>query len=115
VEATNSLVAAYDYCMAAIQRNVHCVLMNAEVDVALGYLLRAAAAKQNVIVTRDAGAQHGVLARMMQEIGMWDFDIVQAGTMKGLLDRHQTLEGIEPIAKQLKLPNVQCLAYTDGS
>jgi len=49
------------------------------VDVALGYLLRVAAAKQNVIVTRDAGAQHGVLARMMEEIGMWDFDIVQAG------------------------------------
>ncbi len=115
VEATNSIVAAYDYCMAAIQRNAHCVLMNAEVDVILGYLLRAAAAKQNVIVTSDAGDQHGVLARMMEEIEMWGFDIVQAGNMKGFLDRHQTLEGIEPIAKQLKLSNVQCLAYTDGS
>jgi predicted homoserine dehydrogenase-like protein len=115
VEATNSLVAAYDYCMAAIQRNAHCVLMNAEVDLVLGYLLRAAAAKQGVIVTSDAGDQHGVLARMMEEIEMWDFDIVQAGNMKGFLDRYQTLEGIEPIAKQLKLSNVQCLAYTDGS
>lgn len=115
VEATTSIVAAHDYCMAAIQRNAHCVLMNAEVDIVLGYLLRAAAAKQNVIVTSDAGDQHGVLARMMEEIGMWDFDIVQAGNMKGFLDRHQTLEGIEPIAKQLKLSNEQCLAYTDGS
>jgi predicted homoserine dehydrogenase-like protein len=115
VEATNSVVAAYDYCMAAIQRNAHCVLMNAEVDLFLGYLLRAAAAKQNVIVTSDAGDQHGVLARMMEEIRMWGFDIVQAGNMKGFLDRHQTLEGIEPIAKQLHLSNVQCLAYTDGS
>jgi predicted homoserine dehydrogenase-like protein len=40
---------------------------------------------------------------------------VQAGNMKGFLDRHQTLEGIAPIAKQLKLSTVQCLAYTDGS
>ena len=115
VEATTSIVAAHDYCMAAIERNAHCVLMNAEVDLVLGYLLRAAAAKQNVIVTSDAGDQHGVLARMIEEIGMWDFDIVQAGNMKGFLDRHQTLEGIEPIAKQLKLSNGQCLAYTDGS
>ena len=30
--------------------------------------------------------------------------------MKGFLDRHQNLEGIAPIAKQLKLSTVQCLA-----
>ena len=33
--------------------------MNAEVDLVLGYLLRAAAAEQNVIITSDAGDQHG--------------------------------------------------------
>jgi len=115
VEATNSIVAAYDYCMAAIQRNAHCVLMNAEVDLFLGHLLRDAAKKKNVIVTSDAGDQHGVLARMIEEIQMWDFEIVQAGNMKGFLNRHQTLQGIEPIAKKLKLSTEQCLAYTDGS
>ncbi|MEI6533772.1 MAG: homoserine dehydrogenase [Verrucomicrobiaceae bacterium] len=115
VEATNSIVAAFDYCMAAIQRNAHCVLMNAEVDAILGYLLRAEAAKHNVIVTSDGGDQHGVLARMMEEVEMWGFDIVQAGNMKGFLDRHQNLEGIAPIAKNLGLSTVQCLAYTDGS
>ena len=115
VEATNSIVAAYDYCMAAIKRNAHCVLMNAEVDLGLGHLLRDAATKQNVVVTSDAGDQHGVLARMIEEIQMWDFDVVQAGNMKGFLNRYQTLQGIQPIARQLKLSNEQCLAYTDGS
>ena len=115
VEATNSIIAAYDYCLAAIQRKAHCVLMNAEVDAILGYLLRAEATKQGVIVTSDAGDQHGVLARMMEEIEMWGFDIVQAGNMKGFLKRDQNLEGIAPIAKQLGLSTVQCLAYTDGS
>ncbi len=115
VEATNSIIAAYDYCAAAIARKAHCVLMNAEVDAILGYLLRDAAAKQGVIVTSDSGDQHGVLARMMEEIEMWGFDIMQAGNMKGFLQRDQTLEGIAPIAKQLKLSTVQCLAYTDGS
>ncbi len=115
VEATNSIVAAYDYCLAAIERKAHCVLMNAEVDAILGYLLRAAAVRQGVIVTSDAGDQHGVLARMMEEIELWGFDIVQAGNMKGFLDRHRDLEGTVEIAKQLRLSTVQCLAYTDGS
>jgi len=115
VEATNSVVAAYDYCSAAIERKAHCVLMNAEVDAILGYLLRDQASKQGVFVTSDAGDQHGVLSRMMEEIEMWGFEIVQAGNMKGFLDRHQSLEGIAPIAKKLNLSTVQCLAYTDGS
>jgi predicted homoserine dehydrogenase-like protein len=115
VEATNSVVAAYDYCHAAIQRKAHCVLMNAEVDLILGFLLRVEAAKAGVIVTSDAGDQHGVLARMMEEIEMWGFEIVQAGNMKGFLDRHRTLADTSDIAAKLGLSPVQCLAYTDGS
>ncbi len=115
VEATNSIVDAYDYCMAAIARKAHCVLMNAEVDLALGFLLRAAAEKNGVVVTSDAGDQHGVLSRLIEEIQMWGFGIVQAGNMKGFLDRHRTLSGSNEIAKSLRLSPTQCLAYTDGS
>lgn len=115
VEATNSIVAAYDYSMAAIGRQAHVVLMNAEVDLILGHLLQAEAKKQGVVVTSDAGDQHGVLARMMEEVEMWGFEIVQAGNMKGFLDRHRTLAGTVEVARQLGLSTVQCLAYTDGS
>ena len=101
IEATNSVVAAHDYCMAAIERKVHCVLMNAEVDLMLGHLLRDAAARHGVVVTSDAGDQHGVLARMMEEIEMWGFEIVQAGNMKGFLDRYRTMEGSVEIARSL--------------
>lgn len=115
VEATNSIIAAYDYCIAAIRRKAHCVLMNAEVDAILGFLLQAEAKKHGVIVTSDGGDQHGVLARMMNEIEMWGFDIVQAGNMKGFLDRHRDMEGTVEIARKLNLSVQQCLAYTDGS
>lgn len=100
VEATNSIIAAYDYCIAAIQRKSHVVMMNAEVDLILGHLLQAEAQKHGVVVTSDAGDQHGVLARMMEEIEMWGFDIVQAGNMKGFLDRHRDIEGTVEIAKK---------------
>jgi predicted homoserine dehydrogenase-like protein len=115
VEATNSIIGAYDYCVAAIDRKAHVVLMNAEVDLILGHLLQDAAKKAGVIVTSDGGDQHGVLARMMEEIEMWGFDIVQAGNMKGFLERHRDMAGTVEIAKKLSLSTIQCLAYTDGS
>lgn len=115
VEATNSIIAAYDYCDAAIERKAHCVLMNAEVDLILGHLLQASAKKAGVIVTSDAGDQHGVLSRMMEEVEMWGFKIMQAGNMKGFMHRHRDIEGTIEIAKKLNLSTIQCLAYTDGS
>lgn len=115
IEATNSIVAAYDYCVAAIERRAHCVLMNAEVDLIPGHLLQSAAMDHGVVVTSDSGDQHGVLARIMEEVEMWGFDIVQAGKMKGFLDRYRAAAGTIEIARSLNLSTVQCLAYTDGS
>ena len=115
VEATNSILAAFDYCAAAIERHAHCVLMNAEVDLILGHLLRGMARKEGVVVTSDAGDQHGVLATLLEEIDTWGLEIVQVGNMKGFLERHRNLAGSVAIARQLKLSTEQCLAYTDGS
>ena len=41
VEASNTIGPAARYCFAAIRRGLHVVLMNAEVDLALGPLLQA--------------------------------------------------------------------------
>lgn len=115
VEATNAIAEAAEYCLAAIEGGAHVILMNAEVDLVYGPLLNAEAAKKNVIVTSDAGDQHGVLMVMIDEIEMWGFDIVQAGNIKGFLDRYATPESIKPEAEKRNLSAVQCCAYTDGS
>lgn len=115
VEATNTISAAARYCLKAIHRKAHVVLMNAEVDLLLGPYLQHEAKKHNVVVTSDAGDQHGVLMRMIEEIQMWGFDIVQAGNIKGFLDRYATAEAKKEIAKKLNLNLIQCIAYTDGT
>ena len=115
VECTNSIAAAARFCLTAISRSAHVVLMNAEVDLALGQLLASEAAKSGVIVTSDAGDQHGVLARMVEEIQMWGFEIVQAGNIKGFLDRYQTADGLAEEAAVRNLSPIQCCAYTDGT
>ncbi len=114
-EATNAIAGACEYCLAAIEGGMHVVLMNAEVDIVYGKLLQHEAAKHNVIVTSDAGDQHGVLATMIEEIELWGFDIVQAGNIKGFLDYYATPESIRPEAEKRNLSAVQCCAYTDGT
>ena len=79
VEATNTIGFAAKVCLAAIDNGSHVILMNAEVDLALGPLLLDRARKKGVVVTSDAGDQPGVLMTMINEIDLWDFRLVMAG------------------------------------
>lgn len=115
VEATNTIGFAGRLCEAAIEAEQHVVLMNAEVDLALGPWLAARAAEKGVVLTSDAGDQHGVLARMIDEIALWGFRIVMAGNIKGFLDRHATAAGLLHEARIRNLNPIQCCAYTDGT
>ena len=115
VEATNSIWDAFQYCEAAIRNGSHVVLMNAEVDLAFGVYLKKLADEYEVIVTSDAGDQHGVLATMIEEVQMWGFDIVQAGNMKGFLNRYATIESLLYEAEKRQLNPIQCCSYTDGT
>jgi predicted homoserine dehydrogenase-like protein len=117
VEATNTIGFAGRLCEAAIDRGLHVVLMNAEVDLALGPQLVARAERggKGAIVTSDGGDQHGVLARMIDEIELWGFRTVMAGNIKGFLDRHATAASLAHEAAIRNLNPVQCCAYTDGT
>jgi predicted homoserine dehydrogenase-like protein len=115
VECTNTVHEAAHYCLAAIDQGAHVILMNAEVDFVFGPLLAHEAGKKGVVVTSDAGDQHGVLATMADEIQLWGFDIVQAGNMKGFLYRHADSEHARPWAEKNRGSVIQTVSYTDGS
>jgi len=85
------------------------------VDLALGPLLHHEAAARGVVGTSDAGDQHGVLMRMIDEIRLWAFRVVMAGNIKGFLDRHATAASLAHEAAVRNLNPVQCCAYTDGT
>jgi predicted homoserine dehydrogenase-like protein len=115
VECTNVIYEAAHYCLAAIEQKAHVVLMNAEVDLVFGTLLAHEARRQGVVVTSDAGDQHGVLATMSDEIQLWGFRIVQAGNMKGFLNRYATAKTAQEWADRQKGSVVQTVSYTDGT
>ncbi len=115
VEATNTVGFAGKLCLEALDKGLHVVLMNAEVNLALGPILHDTAVRNEVVVTSDAGDQHGVLARMIDEIRLWSFRIVMAGNIKGFLNRYATAASLEHEARIRNLDPIQCCAYTDGT
>ena len=115
VEATTSVAAAARAVEMALEMRIDAVLMNAEVDCLLGPMLHRTAREAGAIVTSDAGDQHGVLMRMIDEVRLWGFEIVMAGNIKGFLDRAATTRSIAGEARKRNLNPVMCVAYTDGT
>lgn len=115
VESTNTIGFAARICETAMRSGADVVLMNAEVDLALGPALQRQAERHGRVITSDAGDQHGVLARMIDEIRLWGLDIAMAGNIKGFLDRYATARSLEHEARIRKLNPIQCCAYTDGT
>ncbi len=115
VEASNTVGFAARAVETALRNGIDVVLMNAEVDCLLGPRLHRIAAESGTVVTSDAGDQHGVLLRMIDEIRLWGLDIVMAGNIKGFLDRYATPKSIAEEARKRNLNPVMCAAYTDGT
>lgn len=115
VEATTAVIDAAKSAMLAIETGAHVVWMNAEADLAFGHQVHAAALRKGRITTSDAGDQHGVLARLIDEVRLWGWKIVQAGNIKGFLNEHATPEGMSDEAAKRRLDPRACCAYTDGT
>jgi predicted homoserine dehydrogenase-like protein len=115
IESTSSVAAAARAIDAALQTKVDVVLMNAEVDCLLGPSLHRTARESGAIITSDAGDQHGVLMRMIDEAQLWGFELVIAGNIKGFLDRRATAASLVEEARKRNLNPIMCAAYTDGT
>jgi len=115
VEATGAICPAAFLVIRALEEKVNVVLMNSEVDQTFGRLLARKAEANGVILTSDAGDQHGVLIRIIEEVQGMGFEVVMAGNNKGFLDRHANPESVREEAAKRRLSLRQCTAYTDGT
>jgi len=115
IEATATVLEAALLVSRALERKIHVVLMNSEVDQTFGRLLSKKAQDNRVILTSDAGDQHGVLVRTADHVRSMGFEIVVAGNNKGFLDRYANPESIREEAARRRLSLSQCTAYTDGT
>jgi len=115
VEASPSITNAALLIRRALSQGIHVVLMNGEVDQVFGRLLAKEAQANGVILTSDAGDQHGVLMRKMEEVRSMGFEIIMAGNNKGFLNRYANPTTLVEEAAKRRLSPTQCTAYTDGT
>ncbi len=115
VEASTSIIDAALLIRSAIKQGINIVLMNGEVDQVFGRLLAQEASANNIILTSDAGDQHGVLYRKIEEIRAMGLEVVMAGNNKGFLNRYATPSTLIEEAAKRRLTINQCTAYTDGT
>ena len=115
VESTNAIAEGARFCLTAIDSGLHIVMMNAEADLLFGPYLMREAHRNELVYTSCDGDQHGVLARLIDEIELWGFELVLAGNIKGYLDRYANPTSIIPEADKRNLDYEMCTAYTDGT
>jgi predicted homoserine dehydrogenase-like protein len=92
VEATGEVEAGAATAVQAIDAGKHLVLINAELDSALGPVLKVRADRAGVVLTDMAGDQPGVLMDLIDEVRLLGFRPILAGNIKGLLDHRRTPE-----------------------
>jgi predicted homoserine dehydrogenase-like protein len=115
IDATGDIAGTLEVLKAAIRREKHIVMMNAEMDLAYGVELLELAKTFGVTYTSCGGDQPVVIKDLIDEIVFCGFEPVMAGNIKGFLDRYSNPTKIIPEADKRDLDYVQAAAMTDGT
>lgn len=68
IEASSAIGESGLYAAAALEAGKHVVMMNAEADLIFGPHLMALARERELVYTSCDGDQHGVIARLIEEV-----------------------------------------------
>jgi predicted homoserine dehydrogenase-like protein len=115
VEATGAVEYGCQAVLAAIHGGKHVVLMNAEVDATVGYVLSRRAAAAGVVLTGCDGDQPGVqmnLVRFVQGIGLTP---LVCGNIKGLQDPYRTPQTQAEFAARWGQDPRMVTSFADGT
>lgn len=115
VEATGAVEYGCHVCEAAIAGGKHVVLMNAEVDGTVGWVLAQRAAASGVVYTGCDGDQPGVqmnLIRFVQGIGLRP---LVAGNVKGLQDPYRNPTTQQGFAEKWGQDPAMVTSFADGT
>jgi predicted homoserine dehydrogenase-like protein len=115
IEATGDVEFAAHVVMRAIEKGKHVVLMNAELDAAVGPILKVYADRAGVVYTNSDGDQPGVIMNLYRYVKSIGFRPVLAGNMKGLQDPYRTPETQKGYAEKYHLSPTMATAFADGT
>ena len=115
VEASGAVIEAALLIKKALEKKIHVVTLNGEVDQVFGLLLAKEAEANGVLYSSDAGDQPGALSHKIEQVRNMGFEIVMAGNNKGFLNRYANPVVIKEEALKRRLSLKRCTSFTDGT
>lgn len=115
IDSTPCVYETIPVIKQALELSIPVILMNSEVDLVYGRLLAKWARDNKTIITSDAGDQHGVLMRTIEDVKSMGLEIVMAGNNKGFLWRYANPVTQKSFAEREEISLRQATQNADGT
>jgi predicted homoserine dehydrogenase-like protein len=113
-EATGDVAIGAECGVHTIQQGIHYLTANIEMDGTIGFAVDELAREKGVVYSAGDGDQPGVILRMLDEVELYGFKVIVAGSCKGFMDPYQTPDGVLPWVR--KGHNAHMVsAFADGT
>jgi predicted homoserine dehydrogenase-like protein len=115
VEVTGAVEFGAGVALAAIENGKHIVLMNAELDGTVGWVLKSRADRAGVVFTNADGDQPGVLMNLYRFVRGIGVTPVLCGNIKGLHDPYRNPTTQEEFARRWGQNPQMVTSFADGT
>ena len=115
IETTGDVEYGARVALEAIRNGKHIILMNAEVDAAVGPILKVYADRNDVVYTYTDGDEPGVAMNLYRFVESIGYKPVLMGQIKGFLDRYRNPDTQREFAERAKQKPSMVASFADGS
>lgn len=115
IEVTGTVEFGAGVVLTAIEHGKHVILMNAELDATVGWILKSHADRADVVYTNADGDQPGVLMNLHRFVRGIGVHPVVCGIIKGLHDPYRDPTTQEEFARRWNQNPRMVTSFADGS
>jgi predicted homoserine dehydrogenase-like protein len=115
IETSGDVEFGARVALEAVRNGKHIVLMNAEVDAAVGPMLKVYADRNDAVYTYTDGDEPGVAMNLFRFVDSIGYKPVMLGQIKGFLNRYRNPDTQREFAAKHKQKPAMVASFADGS
>jgi predicted homoserine dehydrogenase-like protein len=115
IEVTGEIEFGAQVALRSLQHSKHLISVNAQIDTAIGPILKVYADRAGVVFTNIDGDEPGVAMNLLRFVKTVGYEPVLAGNMKGFIDRYRTPETQAAFAAKYNQKPRMITSFADGT
>jgi predicted homoserine dehydrogenase-like protein len=115
IETSGDVEFGARVALEAVKNGKHVILMNAEVDAAVGPILKVHADRHGAVYTYTDGDEPGVAMNLFRFVDSIGYRPVMMGQIKGFLNRYRNPDTQKEFAEKHKQKAAMVASFADGS